>query len=90
VIDIAAAPCARSRAIAPLTASQKSNDPRDVDAPQPGGGGLASNPQWQALNTPGPFQPPAGVMQDIPTQVRLPGHVALGDVYADRHAAEPG
>jgi hypothetical protein len=62
-------------AIGALTSLQKSNDPRDVDAPQPGGGGLASNPQWQALNTPGPFQPPAGVMQDLPTQVRAPDHV---------------
>jgi hypothetical protein len=43
---------------------QKTNDPRDLEPPQLGGG-LNSNPEMQALNTPGPYIPSQEVTKNI-------------------------
>lgn len=50
---------------------QTSNDPKDLEGPQLGGG-LNSNPEVQAFNTPGPYIPSADVLAGVEQpQVRL-------------------
>ena len=46
---------------------QKTNDPRDLEPPQPGGG-LNSNPEIAAHQTPGPYIP----SQDIANNIEQP------------------
>ncbi|KAI0087149.1 hypothetical protein BDY19DRAFT_995227 [Irpex rosettiformis] len=42
----------------------KTNDPRDLEPPQLGGG-LNSNPKQQAFNTPGPYIPKQDLLQGV-------------------------
>lgn len=43
---------------------QKTNDPRDLEPPQLGGG-LNSNPEMQAFHTPGPYIPSQDLMNNV-------------------------
>ncbi|KIP04078.1 hypothetical protein PHLGIDRAFT_93951 [Phlebiopsis gigantea 11061_1 CR5-6] len=42
----------------------KTNDPRDLEPPQLGGG-LNSNPEVQAFHTPGPYIPSSDLMNNV-------------------------
>ncbi|KAM5537121.1 hypothetical protein V8D89_009267 [Ganoderma adspersum] len=43
----------------------KTNDPRDLQPPQPGGG-LNNNSQFGAFHARGPYIPPANILNNLP------------------------
>ena len=60
---------------------QKTNDPRDLEPPQVGGG-LNSNPEQQIFSTPGPYIPKQDLLQGVEQpKVRIVAEVRL---HADR------
>lgn len=44
---------------------QKTNDPRDLQLPQPGGG-LNNNSQFGAFHARGPYTPPTNILNNLP------------------------
>lgn len=73
--------CSCTDALTFTSSEQKTNNPGDLEPPQPGGG-LNSNPEWQAHNNPGPYIPSQGIRDNV-EQPKVSGYSRSGGFVSE-------